>query len=806
MNRIGLYLSTWLSFSNLLILTFVLYFTKNYLWPLTYLFVLFYLSLLVNYFFIIKEKITLKVVLLNLWPALVLLLIYLVAFLFGGEYHILELQKSIFRLILLFSLFYFAFKLPDLNKKNKPYHSILKLVVYFAIFFSILNLIKFVFIDKIPNGLFEFLRLEKENPTIAGDRNFFALYLIFALVIINYQNLFNNKPTLISNLVIYVFNSLLIINIIISSSIRGIFVFIILGLIFVIRKIFYIFKNHSRINLVKRIVIFCAGFLFLLSLSNIVIKNAPKVKFTFIVNRYATLFGVDNLLKERMLWEKQLDVIPNGNRIIDSTVFINFPEYWSSPASVNGDLVIVSTPYGKGFKIKTLYDINSNHLLKYEGPQIMYYANQTYEISFKSKVLKGDSHISVGWRDVPDWEISEGRGFYSLPIKEKKLYNGWKEYTAYYTFNDNHIGITGFLFSDKTDTEIIIADFKLVNKDYLSDLPKYAFELKYTRDLLDWMNKKNPPLINDENLINNGDFSLGLKYWNRNANETSIHIDTIDDRRCARIVRGKGDGAYWSLLYYGRSILFKANNEYQLDFLVKPVKPRNDLPFKVGFYVNEGNGYMHNLTKEIDTLKDGWLRVKVQYRFINDNRNIGFLINSQRSNTEFYISNVKLKNLTENQKLKYDLIDSKKGKTAFYSSRTKRWLYAKELWDREYKWYHKLFGHGFDYLKWYGEKFFPNQSRIDYPHNPFISVVLYSGIVGLILYILLIIKVIVLYLKYKKEYRVVFIGFLLTFFFTFFSGDNPFDPPIMGFFMLLPFLMDFAHKMNNEPKSILPDE
>ena len=43
-----------------------------------------------------------------------------------------------------------------------------------------------------------------------------------------------------------------------------------------------------------------------------------------------------------------------------------------------------------------------------------------------------------------------------------------------------------------------------------------------------------------------------------------------------------------------------------------------------------------------------------------------------------------------------------------------------------------------------------------------------------------------------------FIGFLITFFFSFFSGSSPFDPPIMGFFILLPFFIHSIHKNDNQ--------
>jgi O-antigen ligase len=132
-----------------------------------------------------------------------------------------------------------------------------------------------------------------------------------------------------------------------------------------------------------------------------------------------------------------------------------------------------------------------------------------------------------------------------------------------------------------------------------------------------------------------------------------------------------------------------------------------------------------------------------------------------------------------------------------FSDRTTRWQFAKDNWNMKFRWYHKLFGHGFDYMEWYGEKFMGDSKKFDWPHNPFISTILYSGIIGLVFYLLLLLKVFMLYIEYRKKYAVLLIGFLITFFFSFFSGSSPFDPPIMGFFIMLPFLIQSIHKKDN---------
>ncbi len=120
--------------------------------------------------------------------------------------------------------------------------------------------------------------------------------------------------------------------------------------------------------------------------------------------------------------------------------------------------------------------------------------------------------------------------------------------------------------------------------------------------------------------------------------------------------------------------------------------------------------------------------------------------------------------------------------------RTERWKFAWHLFKNEYNWKNKLFGKGFNYLSWYGAYFYEGK-RIDWPHNPFLSVLLYSGILGLVFYLFVLYKAVFYYIKYIKEYYIFFIFFLITFFFAFFSVNSPFVPPVWGFLLIFPFFL-----------------
>jgi len=138
----------------------------------------------------------------------------------------------------------------------------------------------------------------------------------------------------------------------------------------------------------------------------------------------------------------------------------------------------------------------------------------------------------------------------------------------------------------------------------------------------------------------------------------------------------------------------------------------------------------------------------------------------------------------------------------FLNDRILRWEFGLKIFSLEYSWKQKIFGGGFNFLNWYGYYFMKDKTISDWPHNPFLSILLYSGIFGLIIYFFLLYKVFLYYFKYLNEYPLLFIFFITTFFFSFFSAGSPFDPPIMGFFVILPFFINSILKNGNPELAI----
>jgi len=134
----------------------------------------------------------------------------------------------------------------------------------------------------------------------------------------------------------------------------------------------------------------------------------------------------------------------------------------------------------------------------------------------------------------------------------------------------------------------------------------------------------------------------------------------------------------------------------------------------------------------------------------------------------------------------------------FFGPRLMRWKFAGKIFLKEYNLEKKLFGGGFNFLNWYGFYFLKDKTLSDYPHNPILSILLYSGIFGLLIYLVFFYKIILLYLRFIRVYPILIAFFLITFFFSFFSAGSPFDPPIMGFFMLLPFFINYISNLKTE--------
>ncbi|MFN8259039.1 MAG: O-antigen ligase family protein [Bacteroidales bacterium] len=132
-----------------------------------------------------------------------------------------------------------------------------------------------------------------------------------------------------------------------------------------------------------------------------------------------------------------------------------------------------------------------------------------------------------------------------------------------------------------------------------------------------------------------------------------------------------------------------------------------------------------------------------------------------------------------------------KQKNLLFSQRTDRWIYAFALFNG-YTFNQKIFGKGFDYLEKFRIKFYKPGHEFDYPHNVSLSTLLYSGISGLLIYLLTNLICVYYYIKQKKY--ALLAAFLVVAAFIQLSSNSAFELPIYAGLLFLPYLLEISVK------------
>ena len=321
--------------------------------------------------------------------------------------------------------------------------------------------------------------------------------------------------------------------------------------------------------------------------------------------------------------------------------------------------------------------------------------------------------------------------------------------------------------------------------------------------------------IDRENLFYKGDLQLyGLDAWRffRTPHDC-IKFELVEDEcgdSVIRVARGCSDG-YWQVHYKGRPIAYHKDVTYIISFLYRVIEGTAN-PFYVGWGMEEGQGWLHNLPQTIEPFDSVWNRCIVSYKFKEDRMNPACFLNSMRAGSVIEVKDIcmtcddttglpiYIDQLPDSVIHKYYSQDTI---NYFTSSRTDRWRYALELWQTRYDTKQKIFGQGYKYLEWYGEKFYDNPKRYDFPHNPIISSFLYSGIIGGIVYIIFLIMSLWLYWKRRKELGIFFIMYLCCMFFCMFSGSSHFSFPLFAFLSFMPFV---EYKKDSESMKIVKNQ
>ncbi len=117
-----------------------------------------------------------------------------------------------------------------------------------------------------------------------------------------------------------------------------------------------------------------------------------------------------------------------------------------------------------------------------------------------------------------------------------------------------------------------------------------------------------------------------------------------------------------------------------------------------------------------------------------------------------------------------------------------KWQYALDLYN-ERSTQQKLFGQGFNYLAQFGTNFHDSPGAINYPHNPILSGLLFSGLVGAVFIVFFIALALYYGGKYLKKYPLYSLMLYTSMLFVLFSGNSLFSVPIFLFLFSLSFMI-----------------
>lgn len=319
----------------------------------------------------------------------------------------------------------------------------------------------------------------------------------------------------------------------------------------------------------------------------------------------------------------------------------------------------------------------------------------------------------------------------------------------------------------------------------------------------------------DSCLVYNGSFNFGLLFWNLSGNSTKHEIIETPFGKGIRVSRLDGDEGYWALAYNGRQIIYYADHTYKLQFRYR-IERGDSLPFNIGWWVKDGNkGYMpYALNLAVLNSTNGWKQATTSYKFIETHFNLPTFLNSLKDSTIVDLTDIELFDLDridslpiyvdqikENGPLYQSLSQAQPdliNNNRFTTSRTNRWVYSWTVFKDSLSLPQKIYGGGFDYHEMFGKEF--GEGKYDYPHNPFLSAFLYSGIIGGVAYIWYMFLVFYYYIKYYKYHLYYFICFLVVFYFSFFSANTHFSVPIYAILSIIPFLTKYI--VEKEKKNV----
>ena len=365
------------------------YFFKTAFWPLTYLFIACYVIMLIIFLLNFDWDLGLAPFIRDFAVPVILAMIFLLVFLVNGNFAINIVIKDFLLILVLFSLFYFLYWNNIYLKSELPILFIFRFIVFLTILISILNLINQFYPALLSVQLHDKLNISI-GPTIAYDYNFFCLFLIFGLLIINNKNKNDFLYYRLTKAQIASLSLIFVLNIIISGSRRALFVLTVLMILKVIFSLLESAKSNTDVSHLKKLVRILSPSILFFVILIFALHSFPKQTLKNLAARYSSLTGKnESIFTEKILWRRESTLPLDKKYLIDKASIEGEEKFWKCISAPGTSIRYIDTKYGKSIMVTRTGGGNDGFSLQYVGPEILYYANHTYKISFKIKFIKG---------------------------------------------------------------------------------------------------------------------------------------------------------------------------------------------------------------------------------------------------------------------------------------------------------------------------------------------------------------------------------------------------------------------------------
>lgn len=741
-------------------------------------------------------------------------LIFLFSFLFTRYYTFILIREFIIAIFFLFYLFFSLLLLKSQKQLVQYIDSFKKQFVIITSFAAILGIVKFIF--DVLGVQFSFLLANELYPvgtSLKADHNFFSLSILIGFVFVLDMLSRKSKNKLWYNLLLVLY----MVNVLFSSSRRGIILLILINLVIFI---LWVFNKRRHKVLVRNIIIYLllapllgivllAGFYFYGNYSKTV-NFTFKYKTTAIFSDYRSIIDKNKDFNDtyELLWKSDYVSDWRKNNRTSTNIF-------SEP--------IINSKYKTIFNLERIpgwhrwiclrtekVQADSFKLLRTEGfhPGASLYrfieidtlVPELY-VSMNIKVEKWNKfeRVELRWNNnkktkyISD-EFNDGK-WHNLIFKSSVDSATRVQLLLYFTGGSTHdyggVLLNNLILSVNPIQEN--PDKTNLNKlDQLSIPDRISIDTKpevINIDTVSW--KTRGDVIMDTipgsvpiTLYTYSESLGGSVYKDIIIPQTQFwdYSAIVGVQHAEKRLRIRVDNLS-THCYNPKGGEFSNTSSYTLPIIWGK--------FRTYFYANENDTVRISLKLFSDTIPQlaFWKSVTLKSYDSNEKNQI-------YSDTIKDIDIQSILNQIENKKLQTE-DEKNKLEDNFISPRIDRWKYALKLYG-DYTIPEKVFGSGFDYLQKFGKEFLETKG-FDYPHNILLSVLLYSGIIGLLVFFWLIFETFKYYLKSKLY--VLFVAYLLILSFVLFSGDSIFELPLLTGFIVIPYIYKIVSLKTNSQQN-----